>query len=92
MSGYTIWYVRDLSESGLSMTSDRALLCFDAWGLPATTGSCEPGNVTVISLVALGDSCHRAGPSDSPSQISSPLSRNSVAQPGTAMLACTDGV
>jgi len=44
----TIWYVRDLSGSGLSMTSDRALLCFDAWGLPSTVGSCEPGNVTVV--------------------------------------------
>jgi len=44
----TVWYVRDLSGSGLSMTSDRALLCFDAWGLPATTGSCEPGNITVV--------------------------------------------
>ena len=43
-----VWNIRDLSDSGLTMTSDRGLLCFDAWGLPSTVGSCEPGNVTVV--------------------------------------------
>ncbi len=48
----TTWYVRDLSQPGLVMTSTRTLLCFDACGLPSTTGSCEPGDVTVIFTAA----------------------------------------
>ncbi len=48
----TIWYVRDLSQTGLVMTSTRTLLCFDASGLPSTTGLCEPGDVTVIFTAA----------------------------------------
>lgn len=44
----TIAYVRDVSASGLTMTSTRALLCFDARGLPATTGSCEPADAKVV--------------------------------------------
>src|SRR5205807_4630589 len=36
----TIAYVRDVSTTGLTMTSTRSLLCFDARGLPSTTGSC----------------------------------------------------
>ena len=44
----TIGYVRDVSASGLTMTSTRALLCFDALGLPATTGSCEPPDARVV--------------------------------------------
>lgn len=44
----TIWYVRDLSEAGLTMSSTRSLLCFDARGIASTAGSCEPGDATVI--------------------------------------------
>ena len=44
----TIAYVRDVSTSGLTMTSTRALLCFDALGLPATTGSCESPDANVV--------------------------------------------
>jgi prepilin-type N-terminal cleavage/methylation domain-containing protein len=39
--------VRDMSASGLSMTSNRALLCFDARGLPSTTGGCDPADAKV---------------------------------------------
>ena len=44
----TIGYVRDMSGSGLAMTSTRTLLCFDAQGLASTSGSCQPGNSEVI--------------------------------------------
>jgi prepilin-type N-terminal cleavage/methylation domain-containing protein len=42
-----IGYVRDMTTSGLTMTSTRALLCFDARGQPSTAGSCEPGDAKV---------------------------------------------
>ena len=44
----TIWYVRNLAQSGLVMTSNRSLLCFDARGLPLVGGACESGDATVI--------------------------------------------
>jgi prepilin-type N-terminal cleavage/methylation domain-containing protein len=44
----TIWYARDISDAGLTMTSNRTLLCFDAGGLASTAGSCEPGDSQVI--------------------------------------------
>jgi len=44
----TIGYVRDVSATGLTMTSTRTLLCFDARGLPSTTGSCEPADASVV--------------------------------------------
>jgi prepilin-type N-terminal cleavage/methylation domain-containing protein len=44
----TIWYVRDLSAAGLTMSSTRSLLCFDARGIASTAGSCEAGDATVI--------------------------------------------
>jgi prepilin-type N-terminal cleavage/methylation domain-containing protein len=44
----TIGYVRDVNATGLTMTSTRALLCFDAQGLASTSGSCEPGDSEVI--------------------------------------------
>jgi prepilin-type N-terminal cleavage/methylation domain-containing protein len=44
----TIAYVRDANGSGLTMTSTRALLCFDASGMASTSGSCEPGDANVI--------------------------------------------
>ena len=44
----TIAYVRDVSATGLTMTSTRTLLCFDARGLPSTAGSCEPADAKVV--------------------------------------------
>ncbi len=44
----TITYVRDVSGSGLTMTSTRSLLCFDARGLASTSGSCEAADANVI--------------------------------------------
>src|SRR5437762_13377517 len=44
----TIAYVRDVSTGGLTMTSTRTLLCFDARGLPSTLGSCEPADASII--------------------------------------------
>lgn len=41
-------YARDVSSGGLTMTSNRALLCFDPRGLSSTTGSCEPGDALLI--------------------------------------------
>lgn len=46
----TIAYVRDVSGSGLTMTSTRELLCFDARGIASTLGSCEPGDARVIFM------------------------------------------
>jgi prepilin-type N-terminal cleavage/methylation domain-containing protein len=48
----TVWYVRDLTERGLVMTSNRTLLCFDARGLATPIGACEDGNVTVTFTLA----------------------------------------
>jgi prepilin-type N-terminal cleavage/methylation domain-containing protein len=44
----TIASVRDVSGNGLLMTSNRALLCFDARGIASTNGTCEPGDAQVI--------------------------------------------
>lgn len=44
----TIGYVRDVSAVGLSMSSSRSLLCFDARGIASISGSCEPGDARVI--------------------------------------------
>jgi prepilin-type N-terminal cleavage/methylation domain-containing protein len=44
----TVANVRDVTGSGLSMTSTRTLLCFDARGMASTAGSCEPGDAKVI--------------------------------------------
>ena len=44
----TIANVRDVSGSGLTMTSTRTLLCFDARGIASTSGSCEAGDAKVI--------------------------------------------
>jgi Tfp pilus assembly protein FimT len=40
--------IRYTSDNGLQMTSNRALLCFDARGLASTLGSCESGDARVI--------------------------------------------
>jgi prepilin-type N-terminal cleavage/methylation domain-containing protein len=44
----TVWYMRDLTQPGLVMSSSRSLLCFDARGLPLVLGACESGDATVI--------------------------------------------
>src|SRR5437868_550187 len=44
----TITNVRDVSDNGLTMTSSRALLCFDARGIPSTLGSCQAGDAQLI--------------------------------------------
>jgi len=44
----TVWYVRNLAQSGLVMSSNRSLLCFDARGLPLVLGACESGDARVI--------------------------------------------
>jgi len=40
--------VRYPTENGLQMTSNRALVCFDARGIASTLGSCEAGAANVI--------------------------------------------
>jgi prepilin-type N-terminal cleavage/methylation domain-containing protein len=43
----TIASVRYTTDNGLHMTSNRALLCFDARGIASTNGSCESGDARV---------------------------------------------
>ena len=43
-----IWYVRDLTQPGLVMTSNRSLLCFDARGMPSTNLPCESADAQII--------------------------------------------
>lgn len=47
-----IWYVRDLSEPGLVMTSNRSLLCFDARGMPSTIPPCEAADAQIVFSAA----------------------------------------
>jgi hypothetical protein len=44
----TIANIRYVSDAGLTMASNRALLCFDARGIASTAGSCESGDAKVI--------------------------------------------
>jgi len=44
----TIANVRDISDNGVTMTSSRTLLCFDARGIPSTLGSCQPGDTQLV--------------------------------------------
>jgi Tfp pilus assembly protein FimT len=44
----TMGYVRDVGATGLTMSSSRTLLCFDARGIASTNGSCQAGDATVI--------------------------------------------
>ncbi len=43
-----VTYAHSVSGDGLTMTSDRSLLCFDPRGLSSTAGNCEPGNAMLI--------------------------------------------
>jgi prepilin-type N-terminal cleavage/methylation domain-containing protein len=40
--------VRYVNDDGLHMTTNRALLCFDARGIASTAGLCESGDANVI--------------------------------------------
>lgn len=44
----TVGYARQLDAVGLTMTSNRTILCFDARGLAVTGNSCEQGDAQVI--------------------------------------------
>jgi prepilin-type N-terminal cleavage/methylation domain-containing protein len=44
----TIANIRYVSDAGLTMASNRVLLCFDARGIASTSGSCESGDAKVI--------------------------------------------
>jgi len=44
----TVADIRDMTSPGLTMSSDRTLLCFDARGIASTAGSCQTGDVKVI--------------------------------------------
>ena len=44
----TIANVRYVNDNGLHMTTNRALLCFDASGIASSAGSCESGDANVI--------------------------------------------
>jgi type II secretory pathway pseudopilin PulG len=43
----TVGFVHRLSDAGITVTSTRAILCFDRRGLPYTTGTCEAPDATV---------------------------------------------
>ena len=43
-----VTHMRTVDGDGLTMTSNRSLLCFDPHGLSSTTGNCEPGDATLI--------------------------------------------
>lgn len=43
-----VTYAHTVNHGGLTMTSNRALLCFDPRGLSSTTGSCESGDAQLI--------------------------------------------
>jgi prepilin-type N-terminal cleavage/methylation domain-containing protein len=60
----TVGPIKRLSEKMVTLTSDRAVLCFDARGFPSTRGACEAadatltfsqaGNVDTLKITALG--------------------------------------
>jgi prepilin-type N-terminal cleavage/methylation domain-containing protein len=43
-----VWYTRDASVPGLTLTSNRTLVCFDSRGLASTIGTCQGGDIQVI--------------------------------------------
>jgi prepilin-type N-terminal cleavage/methylation domain-containing protein len=44
----TVWYARNLETTGLTMTSNRSTLCFDARGLAVAGGACQAGDAELI--------------------------------------------
>ncbi len=59
-----VTYAHTVKGGGLTMTSNRTLLCFDPRGLASTVGTCQPGdalllfasadNVDTVRITALG--------------------------------------
>lgn len=45
---YDTLKMRHVGSDGVRLTSDRALLCFDARGLATTRGACEAADATVV--------------------------------------------
>jgi prepilin-type N-terminal cleavage/methylation domain-containing protein len=43
----TISSVRNLATAGLTMSSNRSIVCFDARGMATTGGACEAGDVAI---------------------------------------------
>ena len=43
----TVSYIRDLSSNGVTLVSNRSVLCFDARGAATTGGACEAGNIAI---------------------------------------------
>jgi prepilin-type N-terminal cleavage/methylation domain-containing protein len=43
----TVWYIHQLTDSAVVMTSNRTLLCFDARGIPYTAAPCEAGDAQI---------------------------------------------
>jgi prepilin-type N-terminal cleavage/methylation domain-containing protein len=43
-----VTHARTVDDNGLTMTSNRRLLCFDPHGLSSTAGNCEPGDALLI--------------------------------------------
>lgn len=43
-----VTHTRTVADGGLTMTSNRALLCFDPHGLSSTNGNCEPGDALLV--------------------------------------------
>ena len=44
----TVWYQRTLTNPGVQMSSDRAVLCFDARGLALDVDPCQAGDAQVV--------------------------------------------
>ena len=44
----TVGVMKDVSTNDVSITSDRAILCFDSRGLPTTRGACDAADATLI--------------------------------------------
>jgi prepilin-type N-terminal cleavage/methylation domain-containing protein len=43
----TISYIRTLNDNGVTMVSNRSIVCFDSRGTAAVGGACEAGNLSV---------------------------------------------
>jgi len=44
----TVGVVKYVSSHGVSVTSNRTILCFDGRGLPTTRGSCQAADATLV--------------------------------------------
>jgi prepilin-type N-terminal cleavage/methylation domain-containing protein len=44
----TVGSAHELSLGGVTVTSDRATLCFGAQGLPTTGGTCDAGDISIV--------------------------------------------